>query len=955
MSFLRRLAQFTTRGTAASALLRATRPCIASTSIKSVHQRGLPGISARSLPALARFYHDDGVYGYRRPRQFQMPDYTDKQLDNRRDNANLLRLVIAYRTHGHRNAKLDPLGIQENDEHVALQPSRYGLTDANKEYNLDGILHMNDGNSSSSNSYVNKASLNTIIEHLRSTYCGRIAYEFTYMPDASERRWFAHCVESLEKPPITPEQKKRYYELLARSEVFDQFMQKRFPQTKRYGLEGAEGMLVALDQLFSEANHAGVREAIVCMAHRGRLNLLVDLLKYSPRALFHKVKGNSELPAGIPGIGDVLSHIGATPYIDYGAAEPIHVELLHNPSHLEAVNPVALGKARAKQMGLYDTNTDENCQLGDRVMCVQIHGDAAFTGQGVVMETLGLSNLSHFTSGGSIHLIVNNQLGYTTPAMNARSSIYASDIGKMVNAPVIHVNGDYPEDIARAMEVAFEYRNKFRKDVVVDLITYRRWGHNELDEPGFTQPLMYDIIRNRKSVPQMYEEKLITDGVISKLDANAIRSEQHTHLDKEMEQSDSYVPEADHLKGKWNGMILPTETISQIDTIGQASVASPTDMTIHSRLKRYHIQSRLQKINDGRNIDWATAEALAFGSLMLEGYNVRISGQDVGRGTFSQRHAMLVCQRTERVHIPLNSIAPDQGKLEVANSSLSEFAVMGFEYGMSLETPKSLNIWEAQFGDFNNTAQVIIDTYISSGESKWLRQSGLVLLLPHGYDGAGPEHSSSRVERFLQICDDRFNVNDPSIKVNPNMHIVNCTTPAQYFHVLRRQMCRPFRKPLIVVAPKTLLRLADAASDIKDMSPSTTFQPVLSDPHVKSATSVKRVAFLSGKVYYDLVKERATRGLQDEVAFIRVEELAPFPRDALIEQINNYPNATEYVWLQEEPLNSGAFTFMAPRLGQILPNGHTLGYIGRATCPHLQLQHKEEKAKLFNDAFANLA
>ncbi|KAI9594143.1 thiamine diphosphate-binding protein [Syncephalis fuscata] len=846
MSFLR-LAQATMRGTSSAVL--------------------------RSQP-LTRFYHDDGVYGYRRPKRFHMPDYTEEQLDNRRENANLLRLVIAYRTHGHRNANLDPLGLQELDEHVALQPSRYGLNDSTQVYNLNGILHMNDDKSSST--YVEKASLSTIVEHLRSTYCGRIAHEFTYMPDASERRWFAHCVESLERPPVTEECKKRYYELLARSEVFDQFMQKRFPQTKRY---------------------AGIREAVICMAHRGRLNLLVDLLKYSPQALFHKIKGNSEFPEGLPGIGDVLSHIGANPYIDYGAKEPIHVELLHNPSHLEAVNPVALGKARAKQMGLYDTNTDENCQLGDRVMCVQLHGDAAFTGQGVVMETLGLSNLSHFTSGGSIHLIVNNQLGYTTPAMNARSSIYASDIGKMVNAPVIHVNGDYPEDVARAMDIAFEYRNKFRKDVVVDLITYRRWGHNELDEPGFTQPLMYETIRSRKSVPRLYEEKLIAEGILGQEDVNSIRNEAYNRLDIEMTR-------ADHLKGKWNVMTLPTETISEIETgvaqdvleqVGRASVASPSDMAIHPRLQRYHIQS----------------QALAFGSLMLEGYHVRISGQDVGRGTFSQRHAMLVCQRTERVHIPLNAMTSNQGKLEVANSSLSEFAVMGFEYGMSLETPNSLNIWEAQFGDFNNTAQVIIDTYISSSECK------PNLLLPHGYDGAGPEHSSCRVERFLQ-----------------------------YFHVLRRQMRRPFRKPLIVVAPKTLLRLPAAVSDINDMLPTTSFN------------HVKRVAFVSGKIYYDLIKERTARGLEDVVAFIRVEELAPFPRDALIREMSNYSNATEYVWCQEEPQNSGAFTFMAPRLGQILPNEQKLGYIGSGPCPApatgISKQFAQQRKQMFADAFAGL-
>ncbi|KAF9896549.1 hypothetical protein BX616_007240, partial [Lobosporangium transversale] len=515
--------------------------------------------------------------------------------------------------------------------------------------------------------------------------------------------WFAHEVESYQKPPITPEDKNRIFELLTRSEVFDHFMAKKFAQVKRY---------------------AGVTEVILGMPHRGRLNLLTDLMEYNPTALFHKVKGNSEFPAGIPATGDVLSHIANSPRLDYGQAEPIHVSMLHNPSHLEAVNPVAMGKARAKQMELI-TNSSPDCQLGDRVMCVQLHGDAAFTGQGVVMESLGLSNLPHFTSGGSVHIVVNNQIGYTTPAQNARSSVYSSDIGKMINAPVIHVNGDHPEEVVHAMRLAFEYRNKFRKDVILDLIAYRRWGHNELDEPAFTQPLMYDNIRARKSVPKLYEEKLLAENILTKAAIDDFRQSYFEKLEDDFSEIESYKPQADHLEHKWKGMTLPTETVSKMDTgvdtekmrgIGRASVVTPEGFKIHPRLEKFHVKSRLDKLKDGQKLDWATAEAIAFGSLLMEGYDVRICGQDVGRGTFSQRHAMLVDQKTERVHIPLNTLSESQGHLEVANSSLSELAVLGFEAGMSYETPKMLNIWEAQFGDFFNSAQVTIDTYVSSAE-----------------------------------------------------------------------------------------------------------------------------------------------------------------------------------------------------------------------------------------------
>jgi probable 2-oxoglutarate dehydrogenase E1 component DHKTD1 len=847
-----------------------------------------------------------------------------------------------------------------------LQAERYGLTDVEQSIDLAGIVHINA--SATSKDGQDTAPLKAILHHLEKTYCGRTAYEFMHIPNQSERRWFAHRVESipLNHQP-SDEYRKTMLKLLSRSEVFDHFMQKKFAQVKRYGLEGAESMMVVLDRIFRDSSRAGLAEIVIGMPHRGRLNVLTDLLEFAPRAMFHKIKGHSEVPAEVEAMGDVLSHLATSPKLDYGNAEPLHVALLPNPSHLEAINPVAMGKARAKQadllLDLTKQGTTASCSLGDKVMSIQLHGDAAFTGQGVVMESLGLSNLPHFTSGGSIHIIVNNQLGYTTPATNARSTIYTSDIGKMINAPIIHVNGDYPEEVAKAASIAYEYREKFRKDIVIDLITYRRWGHNELDEPGFTQPLMYENIRSRKSVPRMYEEKLVDEGVVTQEAVDQLRKEYADFLDGEIQASESYTPAFNGLTNKWQGLQFPKDMNVRVDTgvaedilrsVGQASVNHPSDFTIHPRLQRYHIQTRLQKVQEGKRIDWATAEAFAFGSLLLEDYSVRICGQDVGRGTFSQRHAMLVCQRTERAHIPLNDIQPQQGMLEVANSSLSEFAVMGFEYGMSIENSKSLNIWEAQFGDFFNTAQVIIDAFIASGETKWLKQSGLTLLLPHGFDGAGPEHSSCRMERFLQMCDDPFYA-DVTDAVNVNMGIVNPTTPAQYFHLLRRQMKRDFRKPLVVVAPKTLLRLPAAVSLMEEMTPGTSFQPVLAD-ETAPLDQVKRVVLVSGKLYYDLIKQRQTQQLEQQVAILRVEELCPFPRADIQQQLARYPQATQLVWCQEEPQNAGAYAFVAPRILPLLPpNLREMQYVGRkasaAPATGVSSVHKIEQATLLEDCF----
>ncbi|KAI0367415.1 dehydrogenase E1 and transketolase domain-containing protein 1 [Pilatotrama ljubarskyi] len=880
---------------------------------------------------LRRNYYDFS-YGYREPRTFTLPDYTPAQLQNRTVNAPLLRYVDSLRTHGHRAARIDPLDLLQREEVAALNPARYGLDDPSRTYDINGIVWTRPVGEDAGPEHW---PLERITSHLREVYVGRIAYEYMHSPSKTERLWFSHLLESESATDrrLAADERKRIYELLAQSEVFDQFLQVKFPNLKRYGLEGGESMLPALDALFRSAAQAGVEHIIVGMPHRGRLNLLTGLLQFPPSALFHKIKGGSELPEEYGAAGDVISHLTASPHLQYsGAHKPVKVSLLPNPSHLEAVNPIALGKTRAKQFALLkmlERAGETECRPGDRVMCVQLHGDASFTGQGVVMEGLGLSNLPHYTVGGSVHLVVN--IGYTTPASSARSSLYCSDVAKMINAPVLHVNGDYPEDVQRAIDVAFKYRNYFRKDIIVDLIVYRRWGHNELDEPAFTQPLMYEKIRSRRSVPALYEERLIDENVLTKDAADSVRTQHKVFLTSELSAAASHQPGSaiSVLQGQWKGLVWPAskdavwdpETGVEVDTlkrVGRASISVPEGFEIHPRLQR-HVKNRLQAMDTGKGLDWATAEALAFGSLMLEGYDVRISGQDVGRGTFSQRHAMLVDQRTEGVVVPLNLALECIGRLELANSSLSEMGVLGFEYGVSWEKPDILPIWEAQFGDFFNGAQVvIIDTFVSSAETKWLKQSGIVLLLPHGLDGAGPEHSSSRIERMLQLTNDPYTFGTGSEPTNVNMNVAFPTTPAQYFHLLRRQVRRNFRKPLVVAGPKGLLRLAAAASPLEDLSSGTRFRPVLDDPAITDTSAVSRVVCLTGKLYYDLVKERQKRQLDGRVAFVRVEELSPFPFHATLDVLSRYDGAREVVWLQEEPRNQGAWTHVEPRLNAVL-------------------------------------
>ncbi|KAK1338702.1 hypothetical protein QTO34_019359 [Cnephaeus nilssonii] len=744
----------------------------------------------------------------------------------------LIRLVTVYCEHGHKAAKINPLftgqALQENVPEIqALVQTLQG------PFNTTGLLNMGK----------DEASLEEVLAYLNQIYCGQISIETSQLQRQEEKDWFAKRFEELKKETFTTEERKHLSKLMLESQEFDHFLATKFATVKRYGGEGAESMMGFFHELLKMSAYSGITDVIIGMPHRGRLNLLTGLLQFPPELMFRKMRGLSEFPENVPATGDVLSHLTSSVDLDFGAHHPLHVTMLPNPSHLEAVNPVAVGKTRGRQQSRQDGDysPDVSAQPGDKVICLQVHGDASFCGQGIVPETFTLSNLPHFRIGGSVHLIVNNQLGYTTPAERGRSSLYCSDIGKLVGCAIIHVNGDSPEEVVRATRLAFEYQRQFRRDVIVDLLCYRQWGHNELDEPFFTNPVMYKIIRARKSIPDTYAEHLIANGLMTQEEVSEIKASYYAKLNDHLNNLAHYSPPATHLQAHWQGLAQPEARITTWNTgvpvdllrfIGGKSVEVPEELQMHSHLLKMYVQSRLEKVMDGTKLDWATAEALALGSLLAQGYNVRLSGQDVGRGTFSQRHAMVVCQKTDDTYIPLNHMDPHQkgflevgcfltyfkihmlmiiviefffslSNKEVSNSPLSEEAVLGFEYGMSIESPKLLPLWEAQFGDFFNGAQIIFDTFISGGEAKWLLQSGIVILLPHGYDGAGPDHSSCRIERFLQMCDSAEEGVDGD---TVNMFVAHPTTPAQYFHLLRRQMVRNFRKPLIVASPKMLLR-----------------------------------------------------------------------------------------------------------------------------------------------------
>jgi 2-oxoglutarate dehydrogenase E1 component len=812
-----------------------------------------------------------------------------------------LMLIRSYRVRGHLEAKLDPLGLIHPASHAELDPKTYGFTEADmdKPIFIDNVLGRE------------TATLREIMQILRQTYCGPIGVEFMHIQDPEQKSWIQRRVEGA--PWLTflnADEKRTILRHLTEAEGFEVFCQKRYVTTKRFGLEGGEVTIPALHAIIETAAADGVVEVAIGMPHRGRLSTLVNIVKKPLTALFSEFGGESFKPDDVQGSGDVKYHLGTSTDVDI-AGHSVHLSLQPNPSHLEAVDPVVVGKVRARQDRAGDTKKRGS------VMAILMHGDAAFSGQGLVYETLAMSQLIGYRTGGTIHLIVNNQIGFTTVPAHAYSGLYCTDVAKSIQAPILHVNGDDPEAVIFCARMAAEYRMIFSSDIVLDIVCYRRHGHNETDEPAFTQPLMYKAINATKTTRTLYAERLARDGTVSPKDAKAIWDDFTKTLEDANSAAKSYKPnKADWLEGHWAGFhpvdqqelelteeptAVPAETLKQI---GAALSHVPDDFHLNPKIVR-QLEAKAQAINTGEGIDWATGEALGFGSLLLEGSRIRLSGEDTQRGTFSQRHAVLIDQLNQHEYVPLNNIASDQARIEIYNSLLSEAGVLGFEYGYSLADPRTLVLWEAQFGDFANGAQVIIDQFLASGETKWLRMSGLVLLLPHGYEGQGPEHSSARIERYLQLC------------AECNMYVCNLTTPANYFHALRRQLHRNFRKPLIVFEPKSLLRHKQAVSPLSEFAEGTRFKHVIPEiDNIAPPEEVRRVTICSGKVYYDLLQERRLKDIKD-VALVRLEQIYPFPEITLGRVLAPYVNA-DVVWCQEEPENMGAWSFVDRRIEKVL-------------------------------------
>jgi 2-oxoglutarate dehydrogenase E1 component len=868
-----------------------------------------------------------------------------------RDSVRALMLIRAYRVRGHLHANLDPLGLEPPKDSDEFDPRAYGFTDADldRKIFIDNVLGLE------------FATINEIVAILRRTYCQTLGIEFMHISDAAQKGWIQERMEGPDKEiSFTREGKRAILTKLIEAEGFEKFCDLRFTGTKRFGLDGGESMIPALEQIIKRGGALGVKEIVVGMAHRGRLNVLAQVLAKPHRAIFHEFKGGSYTPDEIEGSGDVKYHLGASSDREFDGNQ-VHLSLTANPSHLEIVNPVVLGKARAKQDQHGATPEDRTM-----VMPLLISGDAAFAGQGVIAECFGLSGLRGHRTGGSVHFIINNQIGFTTYPRFSRSSPYPSDVAKMIEAPIFHANGDDPEAVVFAAKIATEFRQKFQKPVVIDMFCYRRHGHNEGDEPAFTQPLMYKAINAHPSVVEIYGKKLAADGVVTDGEVEKMKADWRARLDVELEASQSYKPNsADWLDGRWSGFKFARDAddprrgntgveIETLHEIGRKITAAPANFHLHRTIQRF-LENRRKAIETGQGIDWATGEALAFCSLLLDGTPVRLSGQDSERGTFSQRHSVLIDQENENRYIPFNHLSERQARYEVINSMLSEEAVLGFEYGYSLAEPNALTVWEAQFGDFANGAQVVFDQFISSGERKWLRMSGLVCLLPHGYEGQGPEHSSARLERYLQMC------------AEDNMQVANCTTPANYFHILRRQLKREIRKPLILMTPKSLLRHKRAVSRLDEMAAGKTFHrllwddaQLLPDEKIKLVpdAKIRRVVLCTGKIYYDLYEEREKRGL-DDVYLLRVEQLYPFPSKALVQELSRFKQA-EIVWCQEEPRNMGAWffvdTFIEWVLNQIGAKQRRPRYAGRpaaaATATGLMSKHVAQLKQLLDDALA---
>jgi 2-oxoglutarate dehydrogenase E1 component len=854
-----------------------------------------------------------------------------------RDSLRAMMLIRAYRVRGHLEAKLDPLDLKPRHKHSELDPRSYGFSDADmdREIYIDNVFGYQ------------HATLRQIIHAARETYCGSIGVEYMHIENPDQKKWLQARIEgSRNQREFTPRGKLAILERLTAAEMFEKFLDKKYTGTKRFGLDGGETTIPALEQIIKRGSQLGVKEVVIGMAHRGRLNVLTNFMNKRFAAIFSEFQGNPANPEEVQGSADVKYHLGTSADREFDG-RVVHLSLTANPSHLECVNTVVLGKTRAKQ----DQRHDKKRQ---QVMALLIHGDASFAGQGLVPESLDLSELDGYKTGGTIHFIINNQIGFTTNPVASRSGPYCSDIAKGVQAPIFHVNADDPEAVLFCAGLAVEFRQEFQRDVVIDMFCYRRYGHNESDEPAFTQPLMYQKIAAQPTTRQIYAQRLVEEGSISQEEVDKLVNDFQARLDAEFALSQSFKPnKADWLEGAWSGLEVAsgddrrgsTEvSLDKLQLVGRALSQVPATFNVNRKIAR-QLSHKEEMLKKGEGIDWATAEALAFGTLLDENYTVRLSGQDCKRGTFSQRHAVLIDQENEDEYIPLNNIREGQALLEIINSPLSEAGVLGFEYGFSLADPKALVLWEAQFGDFANGAQVIIDQFISSGESKWLRMSGLVMLLPHGYEGQGPEHSSARLERYLQLC------------AEDNMQVVNATTPANYFHVLRRQLHRSFRKPLVMMTPKSLLRHKSCVSKLSEFGPGTSFHRILWDGRPDlDPKQVKRVVLCSGKVYYDLLQEAEQRN-QKEVYLLRVEQLYPFPAKTLAAELERFPGA-EIVWCQEEPKNMGAWFFVAPEIEAVMESigskQNRLRYVGRpaAASPATGLfkRHVKEQTKLVNEA-----
>ena len=861
------------------------------------------------------------------------------------DSIRALMIIRAFRIRGHLVADLDPLGMRANTLHPELDPASYGFAEADMDRPIfiDQVLGLD------------FATMRQIIDIVQRTYCGTFALQYMHISNPEEAGWLKERIEGYGKEiNFTREGRKAILNKLVEAEGFEKFLHVKYMGTKRFGLDGGEALIPAMEQIIKRGGSLGAKEIVIGMPHRGRLSVLANVLAKPYRAIFNEFQGGSFKPEDVDGSGDVKYHLGASSDREFDG-NTVHLSLTANPSHLEAVNPVVIGKVRAKQDQFGDKDRTQ-------VIPVLLHGDAAFAGQGVVAECFGLSGLKGHRTGGTIHVIVNNQIGFTTAPHFSRSSPYPTDIALMVEAPIFHVNGDDPEAVVHAAKVATEFRQKFHKDVVIDIFCYRRFGHNEGDEPMFTNPLMYKNIKRHKTTLSLYTERLVQDGLIPEGEIEDMKAAFQAHLNDEFEAGKDYKPnKADWLDGRWSHLdrrnqdeydrgetAIKPETMAEI---GTALTRAPKNFPLHRTVGRL-LDAKQEMFESGKGLDWATGEALAFGSLLTEGYPVRLSGQDSTRGTFSQRHSGFINQDSEERYYPLNHIREGQAHYDVIDSMLSEYAVLGFEYGFSLAEPNALTLWEAQFGDFANGAQIMFDQFVSSGEAKWLRMSGLVVLLPHGYEGQGPEHSSARLERFLQMCG------------GDNWIVANCTTPANYFHILRRQLHRSFRKPLILMTPKSLLRHKMAVSKTEDFVTGSSFHRVLwddaqkgnSDTRLKKDKDIKRVVMCSGKVYYDLLEERDARGI-DDVYLMRIEQFYPFPAHSLLNELTRFKGA-EMVWCQEEPKNQGAWNFIEPNIEWVLERIKAKTtrprYVGRpasaSPATGLAKQHKAQQDALVNDA-----